>query len=134
MKINRLNLFALVAWTLGMAFAQTAWAQDWPTRQPLRIIVPYPTGGNADSAERAIAEIVSANIKQNIIIDNRPAGTPQPVVDRLSHEINAALRMPAMREKMLSSGDPYPADPTELAARLLRDIDSYGSVIQATLK
>jgi len=63
-----------------------------------------------------------------------PAGTPQPVVDRLSREINAALRLPAMREKMITSGDPYPAEPSDLSARLLRDIDAYGAVIQATVK
>lgn len=56
------------------------------------------------------------------------------MVDRLSREINAALRMPAMREKMAASGDPYPAESSELSARLRRDIDAYGAVIQATVK
>ena len=55
-------------------------------------------------------------------------------IGELSREINAALRLPAMREKMISSGDPYPAEPSELSARLLRDIDAYGTVIQATVK
>jgi tripartite-type tricarboxylate transporter receptor subunit TctC len=63
-----------------------------------------------------------------------PAGTPQGIVDRLSREINTALRTPAMREKLLTSGDPYPAEPAELSARLRRDLDAYGAVIQATIK
>lgn len=331
MSIKRRELCTLAALALGMSLAQSALAQEWPARQPLRIVVPYPVGGNADSAARAIAEVVSTNIKQSIIVDNRPgassiigteavaraaadgytlgvvsdshainhvlakmpkstdilgarvpydavrdfvpvagmiqvplvlvvnpkvqarsvkelvalstkgsgmnfgtmgsgspwfihmhqlnnltrgtfvdvpykglapaatdllagqidtmvmpvhyaqqhiragklvalatlgaqrhpllpevptlaeagypgltisnylffvapAGTPQAVVDRLSREINAALRTPAMREKMLASGDPYPAEPAELSARLRRDIDAYGAVIQATLK
>ncbi len=331
MSINRREIFTMAALSLGMALAQPALAQEWPARQPLRIIVPYPVGGNADTAARAIAEAVSANIKQSIIVDNRPgassiigtevvarapadgytlgvvsdshainhamakmpksadilgarvpydavrnfvpvagmiqvplvlvvnpkvaarnvkelvalstkgtgmnfgtmgtgspwfihmhqlnnltrgtfvdvpykglapaatdllagqidtmvmpvhyaqqhiragklvalatlgaqrhpllpdvptlaeagypglaisnylffvapAGAPQQVIDRLSREINAALRLPAMREKMIASGDPYPSEPADLSARLLRDIDAYGAVIQATLK
>lgn len=331
MLINRRELSALAALILGFGLALPSQAQEWPARGPLRIVVPYPVGGNADSAARAIAEIVSGNIKQSVIVDNRPgassiigteavarspadgytlgvvsdshaindvmaklpksteilgarvpydavhdfvpvagmiqvplvlvvnpkiqarsvkelvalstrgtglnfgsmgpgspwfvhmhqlnsltsgkfvdvpyrglapaatdllggqidtmvmpvhyaqqhirsgklvalatlgaqrhpllpevptlaeagypglaianylyfvapAGTPKPVVDRLSREINAALRQPSMRDKMLSSGDPYPAEPSELAARLLRDIDAYGAVIQATVK
>lgn len=63
-----------------------------------------------------------------------PAGMPQPIVERLSREINAALRLPATREKMLSSGDPMPAEPAELATRLRRDMESYGAVIQANVK
>lgn len=331
MSINRRELCALAALGLGLALSQPSMAQDWPARGPLKIVVPYPAGGNADSAARAIAEVVSANLKQSVIVDNRPgassiigteavsrapadgytlgvvsdshainhamaklpkssdilgarvpydavrdfvpvagmiqvplvlvvhpkvaarnvkelvalsntakginygsmgsgspwfihmhqlnnltrgtfvdvpykglapaatdllagqidtmvmpvhyaqqhiragklvalatlgtqrhpmlsevptlsesgypglaianylyfvapAGTPQPVIDRLSREINAALRLPAMREKMMASGDPYPAEPAELAGRLRRDIDAYGAVIQATVK
>jgi tripartite-type tricarboxylate transporter receptor subunit TctC len=63
-----------------------------------------------------------------------PAGTPQPIVERLSREFNAALKQPGMKEKLALSGDPYPAEPAELTARLRRDIDSYGAVIQATVK
>lgn len=330
MTITRRGLCAMTA----LAFAAgPSWAQEWPAKQPIRIIVPYPAGGNADSAARALADFVSANLKQTIIIDNRPgassiigtevvarapsdgytigvvsdshainhamaklpkaaevlgakvpydalsdfvpisgmilvplvlvvhpkvparsvkelvqlsqasngkglnfgtmgtgspwsihmhqlssltsgtfvdvpykglapaatdllggqihtmvmpvhyaqqyirtgklvalatlgaqrhpllpevptlaesgypglsisnylffvarAGTPQPIVDRLSREFNAALRLPSIKEKFGVSGDPYPAEPGELAARLRRDIDAYGAVIQNTIK
>jgi tripartite-type tricarboxylate transporter receptor subunit TctC len=63
-----------------------------------------------------------------------PAGTPPAVVERLGREFNAALKQPAMKEKLGISGDPYPADSAELAARVRRDIDTYGAVIQATVK
>ncbi len=63
-----------------------------------------------------------------------PTGTPQPIVDRLSREFNAAVKLPEMKEKFSLTGDPYPAEPSELAARLRRDIDTYGAVIQATVK
>jgi tripartite-type tricarboxylate transporter receptor subunit TctC len=70
----------------------------------------------------------------NYLMVVAPAGTPQPIVDRLSREFNAALKQPAMKDKLALSGDPYPAEPAELAARLRHDIDAYGAVIQATVK
>jgi tripartite-type tricarboxylate transporter receptor subunit TctC len=63
-----------------------------------------------------------------------PVGTPQPVVDRLSREFNTALRQPGMKEKFALTGDPYPAEPKELAERLRRDIKAYGDTLQANLK
>ncbi|MDD2546760.1 MAG: tripartite tricarboxylate transporter substrate-binding protein [Burkholderiaceae bacterium] len=63
-----------------------------------------------------------------------PANTPKPVVERLGREFNAALKLPLIKEKFAASGDPYPAEPAELAARLNRDIEAYGSVIQKTIQ
>jgi tripartite-type tricarboxylate transporter receptor subunit TctC len=62
-----------------------------------------------------------------------PSGTPQSVIDRLSREFVAVLKTPALRDKFALTGDPYPADASEVAARLARDIESYGSVIRANI-
>ncbi|WP_043005952.1 Bug family tripartite tricarboxylate transporter substrate binding protein [Comamonas testosteroni] len=70
----------------------------------------------------------------NYIFFVAPAGTPQAIVDKLSKELNIALKTPAMKAKLATSGDPYPAEPAELSARLRRDIETYGKVIQNTLK
>ena len=72
MKFTR-RTFCMTA-ALGFS-TQASWAQEWPAKQPIRIIVPYPAGGNADSAARAVAEAASANLKQTIIIDNRPGAS-----------------------------------------------------------
>jgi len=58
----------------GLA-AGPSWAQEWPAKQPIRIVVPYPAGGNADSSARAVAEAVAASLKQVIVIDNRPGAS-----------------------------------------------------------
>ena len=63
-----------------------------------------------------------------------PAGTPQPIVERLGREFNAALKHPTMKDKLGTSGDAYPAEAADMAARLKRDIDAYGAVIQQTLQ
>jgi len=63
-----------------------------------------------------------------------PAGTPKPVIDRLSREFNTALRSQQVKDRFELTGDPYPADPAELAARIRQNIDAYGAVIQSTVR
>lgn len=52
-------------------------AQDtWPTRGPIRFIVPGPAGGAGDVTARLVMERLSARIGQQIVVENRPgAGT-----------------------------------------------------------
>jgi tripartite-type tricarboxylate transporter receptor subunit TctC len=45
-------------------------AQDWPTR-PVRIVVPYPPGGNVDSTARIIAEALPKVLGQPFVVENR---------------------------------------------------------------
>ena len=65
-------LVALVG-TLMLAPLSTegARAQDYPSRL-IKIIVPFPPGGNPDLAARLVAERVSAGFGQPVIIENRP--------------------------------------------------------------
>jgi tripartite-type tricarboxylate transporter receptor subunit TctC len=53
------------------AMAQASAEPDWP-KQAVRIIVPFPPGGTADSMPRIIAEGLRPMWKQPIIIENRP--------------------------------------------------------------
>jgi len=43
----------------------------YPVR-PLRFLIPFPAGGAADTIARTIAEPLSAQLGQSIVIDNRP--------------------------------------------------------------
>ena len=51
--------------------AGTALAQDYPNR-PIRIIVPFSAGGAVDGPMRAVAQELSKQLKQQIVIDNKP--------------------------------------------------------------
>ncbi len=51
----------------------TALSQSWPER-PIRWIVPYPPGGGTDIAARLIAEKLTQDLGQPVIVDNRPGG------------------------------------------------------------
>lgn len=46
-------------------------AQAWPDK-PVRVVVPYPPGGNVDSAGRIIGAKLQEMFKQPFLIDNKP--------------------------------------------------------------
>ena len=56
----------------GPASAQSAAdAQSYPNR-PIRIVVPFPAGGPTDVNMRIIAQKLSENLGQGVVIENRP--------------------------------------------------------------
>ena len=62
-----------------------------------------------------------------------PAGTPQAAIERLSAAAIAAMRDPALKEKLEQMGlEPTGLGPGELAAILKADYDKWGPVIRAS--
>lgn len=58
----------------GLAVAPPALSQGvqtWPDK-PVRLVLPYPPGGNVDGAARVVSEQLQAVFKQPFIVDNRP--------------------------------------------------------------
>jgi tripartite-type tricarboxylate transporter receptor subunit TctC len=62
---------AFVAATAAMA--NSTRADSYPSK-PIRLIVPYAAGGNADVTARLVGEGLSRKLGQPIIVDNRPGG------------------------------------------------------------
>jgi tripartite-type tricarboxylate transporter receptor subunit TctC len=57
----------------GLALAAAgapAQAAGWPDR-PIKLVVPYPAGGNADAIGRWAAERLSAALGQPVVVENR---------------------------------------------------------------
>lgn len=60
-----------IALVLATAATGLASAQSYPSK-PIRLIVPFAAGQGADSAARLVAQKLADNLKQSIVIDNRP--------------------------------------------------------------
>jgi tripartite-type tricarboxylate transporter receptor subunit TctC len=68
---RRLLLAAAAAAATPVIGAKPASAQaEWPAR-PVRVIVPYPPGGGADTVSRILFQKLAEQLKQQFIIDNR---------------------------------------------------------------
>ncbi len=63
-------LAAVCALAIGGLPAAHAQA-DYPTK-PIRLIVPFATGGVTDTSARIVAEKLSQQLGQQVVVDNRP--------------------------------------------------------------
>ncbi|VFR83276.1 Tricarboxylate transport protein TctC [plant metagenome] len=70
--LQRMTLGALACATaLAAVSASVAAVDDWP-RRPVTMIVPYAPGGGTDIVARLIAQKLSLQWKQPVVVENRP--------------------------------------------------------------
>ena len=64
-----MNILRLAVAVLALV-SGAALAQAYPSK-PIRFVVPFPPGGGVDVTVRTVAQKMSENLGQNIIVDNR---------------------------------------------------------------
>lgn len=69
MQRRPLILAAALAACLPLA---GAYAQDFPPKRPVTMVVGFAAGGSADIAARIIAKKLGENIGQSVVVDNKP--------------------------------------------------------------
>lgn len=67
---NAIATFA-VATCAALAVVPAAAQGSWPDK-PVKLVLPYPPGGNVDGAARIISEQLQSTFKQPFLVENRP--------------------------------------------------------------
>jgi len=70
--LGLLPLLAAASATTGLARA--AGANDYPDK-PIRVLVPFPPGSGTDDSARYIAQSITSQTGQSVVVDNRPGAS-----------------------------------------------------------
>src|ERR1700719_3712894 len=68
--MRRSSCLALVL-LLGLMSAGSAHGQAWPTRQPIKLITPFPPGSAIDTVARPVFDAVARQIGQSMVFESR---------------------------------------------------------------
>ena len=70
MKIKTYAALPMLALAVAPMLGHAQGAASFPGK-PIRVILPYPPGGGSDTIARPLAQRMSENVKQQVVIDNR---------------------------------------------------------------
>ncbi|MBY0266346.1 MAG: tripartite tricarboxylate transporter substrate binding protein, partial [Burkholderiales bacterium] len=65
------HFFSLALGLLALLFSNLAAAQQQYPNRPIRLIIPFPAGGNVDVFSRVLFRQVEIEIGGTFVIDNR---------------------------------------------------------------
>lgn len=68
---------------VALAIAPTAWAQPLYPAKPIRVLIPFPAAGASDTIGRSLADQLSIQLKQPVIVDNRPGAAGRLATEML---------------------------------------------------
>ena len=71
LKIRTFTPLLALSAALLLAVPRYAMAQAWPTKQPIKLVAVFPPGGSVDQVARLLAQPLSQQIGQSIIVENK---------------------------------------------------------------
>ena len=66
---------AVLALAAALPLARPAVAQAGFPNRPIRLIVPWPPGGTADTQLRVLGEIAAKKLGQPVLVENKPGAS-----------------------------------------------------------
>jgi tripartite-type tricarboxylate transporter receptor subunit TctC len=70
--MNTLRSLLAIGAAIGALATLPAAAQEYPHKQPVKMVLPFPPGGSADFIARLLAEQLHARTGANFVVDNKP--------------------------------------------------------------
>jgi tripartite-type tricarboxylate transporter receptor subunit TctC len=70
--MNTLRSLLVIGAAVGALATLPAAAQEYPHKQPVKMVLPFPPGGSADFIARLLAEQLHARTGANFVVDNKP--------------------------------------------------------------
>ena len=92
------------------------------------------TGGEEWSELPGVPTMAQSGVPDAVVETTQmllaPAGTPQPIIDRLAKEVLAIMNKPDVRDRMLKASFAVrPEGPQELAARIAREVPMWKDLV-----
>ncbi|MBR2813303.1 MAG: tripartite tricarboxylate transporter substrate binding protein [Reyranella sp.] len=119
---------AAVAMACMLSSAVQAQSPGFPSK-PIRLIVPQPPGGTADTVGRVLAEFMGQDLGEQIIVDNRPGASSSIGMEA------AARSAPDGYTLIVASSTGLVVNPLMMQVRFdpLKDFEPVGLVSEGTV-
>ena len=120
------NLSRAAIWAFSLSALAAAGGEAAETgfpSKPIRIIVPFPPGGNVDINARAIAPGVGEALGQQVIVENRPGASGQIGAEAVARSPSDGYTLMVASSTVMSN---VPAVYSKLRYDILKDFVPVG--------
>ena len=94
----------------ALQFAAPAVAQNFPLKQPIRLVVPVPAGGVTDAIARVMADFLGKRIGQSVVVENRPGAASTIGTDFVAKSLSVEVVDGAGKGRKVVPVEPVPED------------------------